>query len=102
MKEDRLLHNLLLQRVKRLLSGHCPYEGLPLFGEHVEGQGNPGEPCDEGVIKIAESMKRVNVLNTFQGRPVMDSQYLCWIHPHFFFLQYHSWVVDGWGVEDAL
>ena len=73
VKEDRLLCDLLLQHVEYLLSSCCSYKGLTLFSECVEGQGNLGETCNEGVIKIAESMKRANILNTFWGRPVTDS-----------------------------
>ena len=76
MEEDRLLCDFLLQHVKCLLGCCCSYEGLPLFGECVEGQGYLGESCDEGTIKVTESMKGADVLNTSRGRPVVNPRHL--------------------------
>ena len=64
MKEDRLLCNFPLQCVERLLGCCCPYKGLPLLGECIEGQGYLGESCDEGMIEVTGSMKRADILNT--------------------------------------
>ena len=73
VKEDRLLRNFALQHVESFLGCHCPYEGLPLFSERIEGQGYFGKPCNESPVKIAESVKGADILNAFRGRPIANS-----------------------------